>query len=52
MGDELAALGMADRGCNGDFDAELVRPMSFALADAFDVFLRCGPPCWVRLIAL
>src|SRR6202011_39407 len=36
MGDELAALGMADRGCDGDFDAELVRPMSLALADAFD----------------
>src|SRR5450432_2725370 len=36
MGNELAALGMADRGCDGDFDAELVRPMSLALADAFD----------------
>jgi len=36
MGNELAALGMADRGCDGDFDAELVRPVGLALADAFD----------------
>jgi hypothetical protein len=36
MGNELATLGMADRGRDGDFDAELVRPMSLALADAFD----------------
>jgi hypothetical protein len=36
MGNELAAPGVAERGCDGDFDAELVRPMSFALADAFD----------------
>lgn len=35
-GDELATLGMADRGCDRDFDAELVRPVSLALADAFD----------------
>ena len=27
MGDELAALGVVDRGGNGDFDAERVRPM-------------------------
>src|SRR5437773_7165071 len=37
MGDELAALGVADRGRNGDFDAELVRPMGLAFADAFDL---------------
>lgn len=37
MGDELAALGAADRGCNGDFDAEFVRPMGLAVADAFDL---------------
>ena len=37
MGDELAALGVADRGGDGDFDAELVRPMGLALADALDL---------------
>ena len=36
MGDELAPLGMADRGGDGDLDAELVGPMGLALADAFD----------------
>jgi hypothetical protein len=37
VGDELAGLGAADRGGNGDFDAELVRPMGLAFADAFDL---------------
>ena len=39
MGDELAALGVADRGGDGDFDAELVRPMGLTLANA--LYLRC-----------
>ena len=39
MGDELAALGVADRGGDGDLDAELIRPVGLALADAFD--FRC-----------
>src|ERR1700682_6245770 len=34
--DGVLAFTWADRGCDGDFDAELVRPMSLALADAFD----------------
>src|SRR3954469_8246389 len=37
MGDELAALGVADRGGDGDFDAELVRLGSLTLADALDL---------------
>ena len=37
MGDELAALGAADRGGDRDLDAELVRPMGFAFADALDL---------------
>jgi hypothetical protein len=36
MSDELAALGVAERGGDGDLDAELVRPMGLAFADAFD----------------
>ena len=36
MGDELAALGVADRGGDGDLNAEFVRPMGLTLADAFD----------------
>jgi hypothetical protein len=36
MGDELAALGVAECGGNGDFDDELVRRMGLALADTFD----------------
>jgi hypothetical protein len=36
VGDELAALGVADRGGNSDFDAQLVGPMGLAFADAFD----------------
>ena len=36
VGDELAALGVADGGGNADLDAELVRPVGFAFADAFD----------------
>src|ERR1700677_435085 len=36
MGDELAALAVLEGGGNADLDAELVRPMGFALADAFD----------------
>ncbi len=36
MGDELAALAVFEGGGNADLDAELVRPMSFAFADAFD----------------
>src|SRR5450432_1743520 len=36
MGDELAALGMADGGGDGDLDAELVRSVGLPLADAFD----------------
>jgi hypothetical protein len=35
MGDELTALGMGERGGDGDLDAELVRPVRLALADAF-----------------
>ena len=34
MGDELAALGVCQRGGNGDLDAELVRPVRLALTDA------------------
>src|SRR5688572_10928609 len=37
MSDELAAPGVADRGGDGDFDAELVRPMGLTLADALDL---------------
>jgi hypothetical protein len=37
MGDEPATVGVADCGCNHDFDAELVRPVSLAFADAFDL---------------
>jgi hypothetical protein len=36
MGNELAALGVADGGSDRDLDAELVGPMGLALADAFD----------------
>ena len=36
MGDELAALAVLEGGGNADLDAELVRPMGFAFADAFD----------------
>ena len=36
MGDELAALGVLERGGNADLDAELVRPVGLALADALD----------------
>jgi hypothetical protein len=36
MGDELAALGVANGGGEGDLDAEFVRPLGLALADAFD----------------
>jgi len=36
MGDELAAFGVAKGGGDGDLDAELVRPVGLALADAFD----------------
>ena len=36
MGDELAALAVLEGGGNADLDAELVRPMGLALADAFD----------------
>ena len=35
MGDELAALGVRQRRGDGDLDAELVRPVRLALADAF-----------------
>src|SRR4051794_5876793 len=34
MGDELAALAMLEGGGNADLDAELVRPVGLALADA------------------
>src|ERR1700689_5718704 len=37
MGDELAALGMMERRGDGNLDAELVRAMRLALADAFDL---------------
>lgn len=37
MGDELATLRAAYRSGNGDFDAELVRPVRLALADALDL---------------
>jgi hypothetical protein len=37
VGDELAAPGAMERGGERDLDAELVRPMRFALADAFDL---------------
>jgi hypothetical protein len=37
MGDELAAFGVADGGGDRDLDAELVRPVGLALADAFDL---------------
>lgn len=36
MGDELAAPGVAEGGSHRDLDAELVRPVGPALADAFD----------------
>jgi hypothetical protein len=36
MGDELAALAVPEGGGDAHLDAELVRPMGFALADAFD----------------
>src|SRR4030081_3592258 len=36
MGDELAALAVLEGGGHADLDAELVRPMGLALADAFD----------------
>ena len=36
MGDELAALAVLEGGGNADLDAELVSPMGFAFADAFD----------------
>ena len=36
VGDELAALAVLEGGGNADLDAELVRPMGFAFADAFD----------------
>lgn len=36
MGDELAALGVVDRGGDGDSGAELVRPTGLAFADALD----------------
>jgi hypothetical protein len=35
-GNELAALAVFEGGGNADLDAELVRPMGVALADAFD----------------
>jgi hypothetical protein len=35
MGDELAALAMLEGGGNADLDAELVRLVGLALADAF-----------------
>src|SRR5258708_37189627 len=35
MGDELAALAVLEGGGNADLDAELVRLVSLALADAF-----------------
>src|SRR3979409_1285329 len=35
MGDELAALAVLERGGNADLDAELVRLVRLALADAF-----------------
>src|SRR6185312_6904698 len=34
MGDELAALGVRQRGGDGDLDPELVGPVRLALADA------------------
>jgi hypothetical protein len=37
VGDELAALGMMERRGDADFDAELIRPMRLAFADAFDL---------------
>src|SRR5262249_51935847 len=37
MGDELAALGAIERGGKRDLDAEFVRPMRLALADALDL---------------
>lgn len=36
MSDKLATLAVLEGGSNADLDAELVRSMSFALADAFD----------------
>ncbi len=36
MGDELASLAVLEGSGDADLDAELVRPMSVALADAFD----------------
>src|SRR5580693_450975 len=35
MGDEPAAPGATERGCDGDFDAELIGTMGLSLADAF-----------------
>jgi hypothetical protein len=37
VGDELTALGVPQRGGDGDLEPELVRPMRLALADAFDL---------------
>ena len=37
MGDELAALGAADRGGDRDFDSELVWPMRLAFAYPLDL---------------
>src|SRR5947208_14916715 len=39
VGNELAALAVLEGGGNADLDAELVRPMGLAFADAFD--FRC-----------
>src|ERR1700733_2211553 len=55
VGDELAALGMMERRGDGNLDAELVRAMRLALADAFDfggvqrIDLR--PPLVLALLA-
>jgi hypothetical protein len=37
VGDELAALGAIERGRDRDLDAELIRAVRLAFADAFDL---------------
>jgi hypothetical protein len=55
MGDELAAPGMMERRGDADLDAELIRAMRLALADAFDLGrvqrIDLRPPLVLALLA-